>query len=168
MVLNESKAEKILGVVFTVWAFSFWPSSSRHRSPTSKCLPQPPVLPQYHRGIDDRAGHRAVCQRLAQEAPKQEDERPIPRQEGDPPQSFLTLGIVILYVIILHFIPYIPSTMVFFWPVLITLYGQRNKLKIILPSVLLPIIISVGFTLRASAAHALKEEECGGRIKYAL
>ena len=33
-----------------------------------------------------------------------------------------------------------------FLAVLITLYGQRNKLKIILPSVLLPIIIYVGFT----------------------
>lgn len=78
-------------------------------------------------------------------APKQEDEETYSLGKKETRLVLLTLGIVILYVIILHFIPYIPATMVFL-AVLITLYGQRNKLKIILPSVLLPIIIYVGFT----------------------
>ncbi len=75
--------------------------------------PQPRFFPQYHRGTDDRAGIVLFASGLAQGGKPQSRRmrRPTLLARRRPAWS-LTLGIVILYVIILHFIPYIPATMV--------------------------------------------------------
>ena len=147
MVLNESKAEKILGVVFTVLGVLLLaviiPTQIAY---VKNAYPQPRFFPNIIAGLMTVLGIVLFVSGWRKgKAPKQEDEETYSLGKKETPLVLLTLVIVILYVIILHFIPYIPATMVFL-AVLITLYGQRNKLKIILPSVLLPIIIYVGFT----------------------
>jgi hypothetical protein len=52
----------------------------------------------------------------------------------------LTLGVFALYTIALYFIPYIPATIAAMG-VLVTAYGQKSVKKIVLASVLLPLII---------------------------
>ena len=56
-----------------------------------------------------------------------------------------TLLILVVYVALLNFIPYLPATMIAL-AVLMVAYGQRNKWKIIGVAILLPIIIYVGLT----------------------
>ncbi len=57
----------------------------------------------------------------------------------------LTLGVFVLYTVALHFIPYIPATIVAMG-ILVTAYGQKSKRKIVVSSVLLPLIIYFSFT----------------------
>ena len=57
----------------------------------------------------------------------------------------ITLGIIILYVASMYFIPYLPATIVA-TGVLVALYGQKKIWKIILTAALVPVIIYVGMT----------------------
>ena len=57
----------------------------------------------------------------------------------------ITLGIIILYIASMYFIPYLPATIVA-TGVLVALYGQKKIWKIILTALLVPGLIYVGMT----------------------
>lgn len=147
MNIHESKAEKILGIFFTVLGIVLLtviiPSQIAH---VEKAYPQPRFFPDIVAGLIAVLGVVLFLSGLRKErAGKQATEETYSLNKVEARMVLLTLGIVSLYVAALYFIPYIPATMILL-AVLITLYGQRNKVKIILPSVLLPIIIYIGFT----------------------
>jgi putative tricarboxylic transport membrane protein len=57
----------------------------------------------------------------------------------------ITMGLLIIYVISLHFLPYIPITIVVLG-LLMWFYGQRKWIKIISVSIALPLLIYYSFT----------------------
>ena len=146
MVLHQGKAEKILGVFFTLLGIVLLaviiPSQIAY---VEGGYPQPRFFPNIIAGLMTVLGIALFVSGVRKDKQPSPDDETYSLGKKEAQLVLLTLGIIIVYVVCLYFIPYIPTTMILL-AVLITLYGQRNKLKIILPSVLLPILIYIGFT----------------------
>ena len=104
MVLNESKAEKILGVVFTVLGVLLLaviiPTQIAY---VKNAYPQPRFFPNIIAGLMTVLGIVLFASGWRKgKAPKQEDEETYSLGKKETRLVLLTLGIVILYVIILH------------------------------------------------------------------
>ncbi len=147
MVLNESKADKILGVFFTVlglvllvfiipWQIAYVEGG----------YPQPRFFPNIIAGLMVVLGICLFVTGLRKDKnTKLEDQETYTFVPRETRLVLLTLLIVVIYVAALNFISYIPATMIFL-AVMMLLYGQRKPLRIILVAVILPIIIYLGFT----------------------
>ena len=147
MSLNESKAEKILGIVFTVLGILLLaviiPSQIAY---VKNAYPQPRFFPNLIAGLITVLGVVLFATGLRKgKQPDQEDGETYSLNLTEARMVLLTLVILGVYVAAMYVIPYIPATMIFL-AVMITLYGQRNPFKIVIPSVCLPIIIYLAFT----------------------
>jgi len=147
MSLNESKAEKILGIVFAVFGVLLLaviiPSQIAY---VKNAYPQPRFFPNIIAGLITVLGVALFATGLHKgKKPDQEGGETYSLNFKEARLVLLTLVILGVYVAAMYVIPYLPATMIFL-AVMITLYGQRNPLKIILPAVGLPIIIYFGFT----------------------
>jgi hypothetical protein len=144
MTLNESKAERILGVFFFVFGavllLFIIPSQIAY---VQGAYPQPRFFPQVIACLFMILGVALFVGGWRKKGSANQETYSF--QWKELRLVLLTLGIVALYVLLLNWIPYIPATIIVL-AVLIILYGQRNKFKIIGVSILLPIIIYVALT----------------------
>lgn len=143
--LTESKSSRILGVFFIVFAlvlfFVIIPTQIKYipnANPSPRFFPKIIAIMLFGLGTSllvsgirgkDKPDQPVVFSLSAKEA----------KLVG------LTMGVLLLYTIVLNFIPYIPATIAALG-VLITAYGQKSVKKIIVTSVLLPLIIYFSFT----------------------
>lgn len=145
MSLTERKANQILGIFFTVFAllllFVIIPAQIKHIPNAS---PSPRFFPQIIAILLLVLGVFLLVSGLRRST-KAADEVVFSLSLKEAKLVGLTLGVFVLYTVALYFIPYIPATIAAMG-ILVTAYGQKSKRKIIISSVLLPLIIYFSFT----------------------
>ena len=146
MSLKEGKAEIWLGVFFTVFGILLLtliiPSQIKY---VEGGYPQPRFFPDLISAIGMVLGIALLIQGIRKARKDSEDQETYSFKWKETRLVLITLGIIILYVVSMYFIPYLPATIVA-TGVLVALYGQRKIWKIILTAVLVPVIIYVGMT----------------------
>ncbi len=146
MTLKEGKAEIWLGVFFTVFGILLLaliiPSQIKY---VEGGYPQPRFFPDLISAIGVVLGISLLIQGIRKTRKDSEDQETYTFKWKETRLVLITLGIIILYVASMYFIPYLPATIVA-TGVLVALYGQRKIWKIILTAVLVPVIIYVGMT----------------------
>lgn len=145
IVLNESKAEQILGVVFFVigliGALVIVPMQIAY---VEGAYPQPRFFPQLICGLTAVLGvFLFIGGRRKRNAKDQETYTFVWKEVR---LVLITLGVIALYVIAMNWIPYLPATIIVL-AVLMFIYGQRNWIKLAAVAILLPAIIYVGLSL---------------------
>ena len=143
---EEGKAEIWLGVFFTVFGILLLaliiPSQIKY---VEGGYPQPRFFPDLISAIGVVLGISLLIQGIRKTRKDSEDQETYTFKWKETRLVLITLGIIILYVASMYFIPYLPATIVA-TGVLVALYGQRKIWKIILTAVLVPVIIYVGMT----------------------
>ena len=146
MKLNESKAEQILGVVFAIvgvicavviipWQIKAVEYDIIFNSPR--------FFPTLISVLFVVLGIVMFLSGRKKRNAKDQETYSLEKQEAK--LVLLTLGTMVVYTILLYFLPYIPVTMVTLG-FLIWAYGQKDWKKIVITAILLPILIYVGFT----------------------
>ncbi|MBR6231239.1 MAG: tripartite tricarboxylate transporter TctB family protein [Lachnospiraceae bacterium] len=146
MLLKEGKAEIWLGGFFTVFGILLLaviiPSQIKY---VDGGYPQPRFFPDLISGIILVLGISLCIQGIRKKKKDSEDQETYSFKWKETRLVLITLGIIILYVASMYFIPYLPATIVA-TGVLVALYGQKKIWKIILTAALVPVIIYVGMT----------------------
>lgn len=146
MSLKEGKAEIILGIFFTVLGILFLaviiPAQIKY---VEGAYPQPRFFPNLICALMSVLGISLLAGGLKKKKVDANDQEvySLTWQEGK--LVLVTLGVLIVYIFSMKWIPYLPATIVV-TGALVTLYGQKSKLKIILTAILVPVIIYVGMT----------------------
>ncbi len=147
--LKENKVERMLGITSAVFglvlAFLIIPAQISVASKT-EWYNQPRFFPYVISGIFVLMGillFISGCRKAKLAKPDQEEDYSFSAQGTK--MVLITLGIMILYVSCLSFLPYIPCTIVGL-AVLMWFFGQRDFKKLIPISIVLPIIIYLSFT----------------------
>jgi len=144
MSVDESKIERILGILFTcfglVLLFLIIPSQIKD---VGADFPTPRSFPNIIAGCISFlgillfiSGYRKIGK---------EDLKIYSLSKKEARLVSISLGLLILYVICLSYLPYIPVTVVVLG-LMIWFYGQRNWIKLISVSVCLPLAIYFAFT----------------------
>lgn len=146
MSLKEGKAEVILGAFFTVLGILFlaWiiPTQIKY---VDGAFPQPRFFPNLICALMTVLGvYLAFTGRKKQKKNSDNQEvYSLTWKEGR--LVLITLGILMAYVGLLYFVPYLPATIVV-TGALVAIYGQKSLLKILLTATILPCLIYFGMT----------------------
>ncbi|MEG1578314.1 MAG: tripartite tricarboxylate transporter TctB family protein [Oscillospiraceae bacterium] len=146
MVIQESKAEKLLGIISVVFglllAFAIIPWQIDIVE-TAAWYNQPRFFPYVISGMFAVLGALLFMSGIKKKDKPNQETYTLDLTGGK--MVLITLGIVGVYVLALAFLPYIPCTIVGLG-ILMWIFGQRN-LKVVIPvSIVLPIIIYLSFT----------------------
>lgn len=146
MRIKEGKAEIILGLFFAilgalclVWII---PTQIKY---IADAYPQPRFFPQIICALMTVLGISLFLTGLRKKKANSDEQEVYTLEKKQAQLVLLTLGIIILYIISLYFVPYLPATIVA-TGVLIAVYGQKKIWKILLAAILVPVIIYVGMT----------------------
>ena len=146
MSLKEGKAEIWLGAFFTVVGIIFLaviiPTQIKY---VEGGYPQPRFFPDLISALTVVLGISLFIQGIRKHKADSDNQEVYTFRWNEMRLVLLTLGVIILYVISMYFIPYLPATIVA-TGVLVALYGQKKIWKIILTALLVPGIIYVGMT----------------------
>ena len=146
MSLKEGKAEIWLGVFFAVVGALFLtvviPTQIKY---VDGAYPQPRFFPDLISALTVVLGIALFVGGLRKAKADREDQETYTFKWNEARLVLITLGILIVYIASMYFIPYLPATVVA-TGVLVTLYGQKKIWKIILTALLVPGIIYVGMT----------------------
>ena len=146
MFLKEGKAEVILGIFFAVLGLLLLlviiPSQIAY---VEGGYPQPRFFPNIIAALITVLGAALAIGGFRKVKANKEDQEVYSVEKKQLLLVLITLGVLIVYVASMYFIPYLPATIVV-TGVLVALYGQKSKLKIILTAVIVPVIIYVAMT----------------------
>ena len=146
MSIKEGKAEIYLGIFFTVMGIIFLtliiPNQIKY---IEGAYPQPRFFPNLIMAIQTVLGIALGIGGYRKVKAKKEGQEEYTFKWKEVRLVLITLGILIVYVIALDFIPYLPATIIA-TGALITVFGQKKIWKIVLTSVLVPSIIYFGMT----------------------
>ncbi len=146
MKLNESQAEQILGIIFVVlgllctvviipWQIKEVPYDIVFNSP--RFFPTVIAILFVFLG--------AALFFIGRKKRGTEGQETYSLEKREGLLVLLTLGTMVVYTILLHFLPYIPVTIIALG-FLIWAYGQKNWKKIVITAVILPIVIYLLFS----------------------
>jgi len=145
MSLKESKAEQIIGIVFAVLGVLFAAVIIPWQIKAVKCdmlFNSPRFFPEAIAVLFIVLGAcMFVFGRKKKDAADQETYS-LGKKEAK--LVLLTLGVMVVYTVLLYFLPYVPVTIVTLG-FLIWAYGQKSWKKIVIAAVVLPILIYVSF-----------------------
>ncbi len=143
--LTESKASRILGIFFIAFAVVLLiliiPTQIQHVPGAS---PSPRFFPRILAVLLGALGTSLLVTGI-KDKDKPDQAVVVSLDAKEAKLVALTIGVLMLYTVLLYFLPYIPAT-VLALGVLITSYGQKSVRKIVLTSILLPVIIYFSFT----------------------
>lgn len=146
MSMKEGKAEIVLGAFFAAVGILFLaviiPAQIKY---IDGAYPQPRFFPQVICSLMTVLGVALLIGGVRKKKENSDDQEVYSFKKKEMTLVLITLGIIIVYVLSMNFIPYLPATIVA-TGVLVALYGQKSKLKIILTALILPGIIYVGMT----------------------
>ncbi len=146
MSLKEGKAEIILGAFFAVLGILFLaliiPAQIKY---VEGAYPQPRFFPSLICALLCVLGLSLLIGGIRKHKSQSDNQEVYSLTWKEGKLVLITLGILIVYVLAMEFIPYLPATIIV-TGTLVALYGQKSKLKIILTAVILPVIIYVGMT----------------------
>lgn len=144
--IKEGKAEIGLGIFFAVVGAIFLaviiPTQIKY---VEGGYPQPRFFPDLISALTVVLGIALFIQGYRKHKANKENQEVYTFKWHETRLVLITLGIIIAYVACMHFVPYLPATIVA-TGVLVTVYGQRKIWKIILTALLVPGIIYVGMT----------------------
>ena len=144
MSLSESKAERILGIVFAVLGlvlyFVIIPWQIKD---VGAEFPTPRSFPNLLAGLLVVLGAALFVSGVKHKDAADQKVHSITKIEAK--LVVITLLLMVLYVISLYFVPYIPATVVVL-ALMIFIYGQRSPVKLAAASVAVPVIIYLAFT----------------------
>ena len=146
MSLKEGKAEIILGAFFTiigiltlVWII---PTQIKY---VDGAYPQPRFFPDLVAALTVVLGAALCIGGIRKHKANQENQEAYTFKWHEVRLVLITLGVLVLYIASMYFIPYLPATIVA-TGVLVALYGQKKIWKILLTAILVPVIIYFGLT----------------------
>ena len=146
MSIKEGKAEIYLGTFFTVMGVLFLtliiPNQIKY---VEGAYPQPRFFPNLICALQTVLGIALAVGGYRKHKAKKEGQEEYTFKWKEVRLVLITLGILILYVVSLEFVPYLPATIVA-TGALITVFGQKKVWKIVLTSALVPSIIYFGMT----------------------
>ena len=146
MSLKEGKAEIILGAFFTVVGAPFLiviiPTQIKQ---VANAYPSPRFFPNVISALTVVLGISLFIQGLRKKKEDSDSQEVYTFRWNEVRLVLITLGILIVYIASMYFIPYLPATIVA-TGALVALYGQKKIWKIILTALLVPGIIYVGMT----------------------
>ena len=146
MFLKEGKAEVILGIFFAVFGLLLllviipWQIAYIEGG-----YPQPRFFPNIIAALITVLGAALAIGGFRKIKANKPDQEVYSVEKKQLLLVLLTLRILIVYVASMYIIPYLPATIVV-TGVLVAVYGQKSKLKIILTAVLVPTIIYLAMT----------------------
>ena len=146
MFLKEGKAEVILGIFFVVFGLLLllviipWQIAYVEGG-----YPQPRFFPNIISALITVLGAALAISGFRKVKANKPDQEVYSVEKKQLLLVLLTLGILVVYVASLYIIPYLPATIVV-TGVLVAVYGQKSKLKIVLTAVLVPTIIYFAMT----------------------
>lgn len=149
MTLKESKAEQILGIVSAAFglllAFLIIPTQINVVG-KAQWYNQPRFFPYVISGIFVLMGVLLFLSGIKKgKKVADQDQETYEFSLRGTKMVLITLGLIILYVACLSFLPYIPCTIVAL-AVLMWFFGQRDLKKVIPVAIVLPLIIYYSFT----------------------
>lgn len=146
MSLKEGKADVILGIFFVVFGLllllAIIPSQIAY---VEGGYPQPRFFPNIISALITVLGASLAIGGYRKVKSNKKKQEVYSVEKKQLILVLITLGILIVYVASMYVIPYLPATIVA-TGVLVALYGQKSKLKIILTAILVPLIIYVAMT----------------------
>lgn len=145
MNVSESKAEQILGIVFAILGALFSLVIIPWQIKDVKydiIFNSPRFFPTVVSVLFIILGAALFITGRRKRNHREQEAYALSKQEAK--LVFITLGVMILYTALLYFLPYIPVTIVAVG-FLIWLYGQKSWRKIVITSVVLSVLIYVGF-----------------------
>lgn len=148
MTLKESRAEQILGIVAAVFglllAFLIIPTQINVVG-KAQWYNQPRFFPYVISGIFVLMGVLLFLSGIKKKKMADKDQETYEFSLRGTKMVLITLGLIILYVGCLGFLPYIPCTIVAL-AVLMWFFGQRDLKKVIPVAIVLPLVIYFSFT----------------------
>lgn len=146
MSLKEGKAEVILGIFFTVIGILcltvIIPNQIKF---VENAYPQPRFFPNLICALSTVLGIALFVGGLRKSKANSDNQEEYTFRAHEVKLVLITLGIMILYVISMYFIPYLPATIIA-TGALIAIYGQKKIWKILLAAILVPVLIYIGLT----------------------
>lgn len=145
MRLKESKAEQILGIVFAVLGLLFAvviiPSQIKEVN-YDIVFNSPRFFPTVIAALFVILGVALFFTGRAKTGREDQEEYTLSAKEAR--LVLITLATMAVYTVLLNFLPYIPVTMAALG-FLIWVYGQKDKRKIVVAALFLPIVIYIAF-----------------------
>lgn len=144
MSLTESKAERILGIVFAALGLMLYVVIIPWQiKDVGAEFPTPRSFPNLLAGLLILLGIVLFASGIKHKDASDQKIYSISKTEAK--LVIVTLLLMVIYVISLYFVPYIPATIVIL-ALMIFIYGQRSPVKIAAASVIVPVVIYLAFT----------------------